>query len=367
MTQNQFNSLAIKVIGPHDHSSDELQKFREIESLVSVLGGKIIVKQIQHRLFPDESTYIGKGKIEEIKDLIRYSHIRVIILNDIVNPAQIFRLEKSLWSTDPNIKVWDRADVILEIFDKRAHSSEAKLQIELARMKHLGPRIYGLGGGLLSRQGGGIGMRGLGETNIEIMKRQIKDKLRLTEEKLKKIIHSRQEKMLYRKKGGYKTIALVGYTNAGKTTLFNNLTGKTKKVENAVFTTLDSYVGKLNHQTNKPILISDTIGFIQDLPPSLIQAFKSTLLETLTADLIYHVIDSSDSEIERKIEMVNEILAEFNIESNKVVYIFNKIDTISDSKRQLLNRLYPGKSLFVSSASGEGINSMLSSIHTIFP
>lgn len=331
--KQKINTLILKTIGIHDHRDEVINSFAEEENLIKSLGGEVIFKTVQHRHQPDPNTYIGRGKIEEIKKIIKKKSIHLVLLNDLVNPGQIFRLEKELWPINPRIKIWDRYDLILNVFEKRAFSTEAKLQIELARLKHLGPRIYGFGGKILSRLGGGIGTRGLGEKHLEIMKRYIKKRINLIEKKINKIINQKKEKIINRKENGFKTIALVGYTNAGKTTLFNELTGKNKKVDNQAFTTLDSYVGKINLEDNSNLILADTIGFIKNLPPALIDSFKSTLMESLNAQLIFHVIDIADQEMDEKIKVVNGILTELNIPPEKIIYIFNKIDLIDSSSR----------------------------------
>lgn len=362
MKNNQkVHALVVKVIGIHDHKDVQLNSFCEEEALIGSLGGKVVVKTIQHRLKPDPATYIGKGKVEEVKGLIKKNSIKLVVLNDIVSPSQIFRLEKQLWQVDPTITVWDRYDLILNVFDSQASSSEAKLQIELARLRHLGPRIHGLGGNLLSRQAGGIGTRGLGETKLELMKRYIKNRLRRVERKIAKIIDKKREKITTRRRLGIKTFALVGYTNAGKTTLFNLLTGKDKLVKNRPFTTLDSWVGRIKTKTYQKILIADTIGFIKNLPPGLIDSFKSTLMESVYGEKIFHVVDISDKEFQAKITVVDRILRGLGIEEKRIIYLFNKIDLVDRKIRDEIEKKFLGKkTCFVSALTGQGVIRLLS-------
>ena len=259
------------------------------------------------------------------------------MVNDIVNSGQIFRLEKSFWEIKKSIVVWDRVDLILKVFERHASSTEAKLQIELARIKHLGPRIYGTGKTLLSRQAGGIGTRGIGETNIEIMKRHLRRREKYIRNKLKKVTRFRKSTIKRRQNYGYKTIALVGYTNAGKTSLFNKLTRKNKRAKNSLFTTLDSVVGEVKGgDFPRKVLVSDTIGFIENLPPFLLDSFRSTLLESINADLLLQIVDVSEDDFEKKIQIVNEILAGLSSQARKKVLVFNKEDLISDRKKKFI-------------------------------
>jgi len=352
--------LLIQVISPHTHKNEALDDLKEIESLIDTWGGVIVERVLQHRTVPDGSTYIGSGKIVEIQTLIREKKIDVVIANAIVNSGQLFRLEKELWATKHDIIVWDRVDLILAIFELHASSVESKLQIELAKIDHMGPRIYGLGGTLFSRQGGGIGGRGLGETNIEIMRRQLKDRKREIQKRLERVKREHEERLEKRKADNVVHVALVGYTNSGKTALFNALTGREKTSANVLFETLDSVTGKvLQNNPDKTILISDTIGFIQGLPPRLIQAFKSTLLETLHADIVFHVIDIADPKVQEKLKVVEIILADLKIDSKKVRYVFNKIDKIDKSVLEDLKRSYHvPKPFFVSAKKGEGIHEL---------
>jgi GTP-binding protein HflX len=276
-----------------------------------------------------------------------------------VNSGQLFRLEKELWKVHTRIAVWDKVDLILHIFDKHATSAEAKLQIELARIQHLGPRTYGLGGTVLSRQGGGIGTRGIGETNIERERRTAKKRMQKIKEELETRMKNRESLIEKRKRLGVHTIAIVGYTSAGKTTLFNHLTQRSKEMNKSLFTTLDTVVGRIRPRNeDRPIVISDTIGFIEDLPPSLIDAFRSTLFEALHAEVLVHVIDSFDPFMERKIQVVKDILSELSV-TQEPILVFNKIDLISDDELAMIEKNYhDSPRMFISAKRGTGLKKL---------
>lgn len=333
--------VIVDVINPHLKIEEATKNLEELKSLVSTYHGVDVVDVIQHRTRPDKATFIGSGKVDELISIVKKQKIDIIVVNAIVNPSVLFNLTQSLWNDNPDIEVWDRVDLILNIFDKHAHTAEAKLQIELARMYHMGPRIYGLGENYFSRQGGGgTNTKGQGETNIEIMKRHFRTQIRLKKDELKKLALQHQLQIERRKFNNIQSISIVGYTNAGKTSLFNYLTKRNKIVENALFVTLDSVTGKLYLPTlKKEVTISDTIGFIKDLPTSLIDSFKSTLLESINADLILHVIDIKDPEMDQKISIVNKILGELKVHSKKIIYVFNKIDAFSGNAEALLKKI----------------------------
>lgn len=363
MTPTKQRFLLLQVISPQYPVHLALENMKELELLVDTYGGEVVTKTIQHRVKPDNSTYVGKGKLEEIKTIVKDEHIDVIVLNDIVNAGQIFRLEQELWDVNLKIMIWDRVDLILNIFDQHASTREAQLQIQLARIHHLGPRIYGLGRTLLSRQGGGIGTRGGGETNIELERRNIKKVKQKIQQELKMRMAEQDKRIAQRKTRGLKTVALVGYTSAGKTTLFNALTRKERQTNQSLFTTLDSVVGKLNdkgEETN--ILISDTIGFIENLPPYLIDAFRSTLAESLAAQVVLHIVDAADSHREEKIKVVELILDELGIEE-KPILVFNKVDLLNKKQQLEIENLHQDRQwLFISAMQELGLEELKSEL-----
>jgi GTPase len=355
--------LLLQVVPPHFHQVEALNNMKELEQLVETYGGDVIEKSIQHRINPDPSTYIGSGKVTWVKETVKEKDIDVMVINAVAKASQIFRLEKAIWAVNPRIAVWDRVDLILNIFERHATSTEAKLQIELARITHMGPRVYGLGGNVLSRQGAGINTKGLGETNIELEKRIIKKKTQQLKKQLDHLSHTKQSRLRFRAEQGIGPVALVGYTSAGKTTLFNRLTGKEKQTHVGLFTTLDTVVGKLKiAESPLPILISDTIGFIEDLPPKLIDAFRSTLMESVEAKLLLHVIDANDSNREGKIETVVEILRDLKVEQ-PILIVFNKVDQMSMEQLSKLKADFKGTpAFFISAKSGIGIDELKSAI-----
>lgn len=296
--------------------------------LVKTYGGIVVIKIIQKRGIPDYQTYIGSGKVEEIKEFVKANHINLIIINNLLKSSQIFHLTEIF--EEERIEVWDRVDLILNIFEKHATSTEAKLQIELASIKHMGPRIYKMGTQLMQQKGGTAMRGGQGETNIEIMKRHLAKQENKILEKLKHFETIREGHRQRRRRENFKTVALVGYTNAGKSSVLKALTKKDVYIADELFATLDTRVGNLYiPDFYKKVLISDTIGFIEDLPPDLIKAFKSTLAETVDSDLILHVIDSNDPFVIKKIEVVEDILKQIGAGDKPKIYVFNKIDLLT--------------------------------------
>jgi GTPase len=329
--------ILVDIIHPSTTQEESLARLNELENLLVTYGGFVIIRKIQKKQLPDYQTYIGKGKVQEILDDALKSGASFIIVNNLLKPRQIYNLERIF--EKHGIQVWDRVDLILKIFDRHATTREAKLQIELASLKHLGPRISKMGLELTRQGGGGSGgggaRRGKGETNTEVMKRHIANREQKIEDELEKIEKNYANQRAKRIIEGFKTVAIVGYTNAGKSCLLRALTGKDVKVRNELFATLDSRIGKLwLPDINTGCLVSDTIGFIRDLPPALIHAFHSTLAETINADLLLHVIDINDFEMETKIQTVHDILEKINCGGKKMIYVFNKIDLFNKESLQ---------------------------------
>lgn len=363
LNDNKKNYIVVDVVPPTVKKEEAKEQLDEMLSLIATYGGGSVVEVIQRRANPHPGTYVGTGKAKEIEELVSKYRIDVIILNGNATSSQQFKLQKMYWEINPDIEIWDRVDLILKIFEKHATTVSAKLQIKLARMQHMGPRMYGLSEEL-GRQGGGIGTRGGGETNVELMKRHWREAIRVVESKIKTIQFKQQSQIDRRKKNGLKTMSIVGYTNVGKTTLFNLITRKGHVGKDALFATLDSAVSSVYlQQLQQKVLMSDTIGFIQNLPPDLIKAFKSTLMESVNSDLLIHVVDVSDKKMYEKIHIVWDILKDLGIDTKKQIIVGNKSDLISDEKKyKILENLKEHKVIFVSAKTGENLEELKSSM-----
>lgn len=277
------------------------------------------------------STYIGKGKVDEISNYIEAFDIDVVVFNDELTPAQIRNLENKLQE-----KVIDRTLLILDIFARRAKTKEATLQVEIAQLKYMLPRLVGLGTSL-SRQEGGIGMRGPGEKKIEVDRRRIRSEIDHLSYDLKKYKQGRKIQRRRRNKSEIPVVSLVGYTNAGKSTLMNSILSyseieeeKHVYTEDMLFATLETSTRRIQLVNKKEFLLTDTVGFVSKLPHHLVEAFKSTLEEVTEADLIVHVVDTSNENYKKQIEVTNEVLKKLNVENIPMIYAFNKIDLVSD-------------------------------------
>ncbi|MFH1077822.1 MAG: GTPase HflX [Patescibacteria group bacterium] len=362
ITSRAPRAILIDVIPPDMDRDMAAWRITELESLTRTFGGIVIVKLLQKRSQPDYKTFIGSGKLEEILRIAKEERADILIVNNLLKPKQLFALEEAL--RPHKMAAWDRVDLILKIFQKHASTAEAKLQIKLAAIKHMGPRIFGMGMEM-SQQAGGIGTRGLGETNTEIMKRHLADQERQVKKELEKAARSRGVHRARRERLGLPTASIVGYTNAGKSSLLNALTKKGALVADALFATLDTRVSKLWLPNDDPtvmplsILLSDTIGFIQDLPPSLISAFRSTLDETVEADLLLHVIDAGDAHLHEKIAEVEDILKHLGVTATPRIYVFNKMDTASKLDRAAISEHYADMMpTFVSCLDGSGLDDL---------
>lgn len=363
MTPAKPRAILVDIVDPRLSPTAAKRRLEELESLTKTYGGIVVVSVIQKRSVPDYRTYIGAGKVDELIELAKQEHVDVLVINNLLKPKQLYEIEERFRKAKYPLKAWDRVDLILKIFDLHAKTSEAKLQIKKAAIQHIGPRIFGLGLELM-QQAGGTGTRGgQGETNTELMKRHLAKQLEHTNDELKRINASRALHRHDRERRGLKTVSVVGYTNAGKSTLVNALTKKGAYVADALFATLDTHVGKLwleredgSHQGDE-VLISDTIGFIQDLPPKLIEAFSSTLDETVHASVLIHVLDASDKHHREKKREVEEILEQLGVLDTPRILVLHKADLLTERSKQARLKQYAKEgAIIASSKSGEGID-----------
>lgn len=342
-------------------------RIKELTSLVETLWWVSIEETIQKKTRIDYKTFIGTWKLEEVIELMKDIGAEVLIIGNAIKPRQLYTINEALRPIKAQCR--DRVDLILKIFDQHAVSTESKLQIELAAIKHMWPRIVGMGMEL-SRQAGWIGTSGIGETNTEIMRRHLQKRRLGIVKKLRDYEKMRKLHREGRRKRWLKTIWLVGYTNAGKSTLLTSLTNKDAYAEDELFATLGTQVASMRYYPEwvyKPaeILISDTIGFIRELPPKLIEAFKSTLEDSIESDILLHVIDASDRQVQPKVTIVNDILDNIGA-SQKRIYIFNKIDQITAEEKIKLKELYSEhETFFVSATEKSNIDELKTLIITI--
>ncbi|NCS88568.1 MAG: GTPase HflX [Ignavibacteria bacterium CG2_30_36_16] len=322
----------------------------ELDELASTAGAETILKVVQERSSPDKVFYVGKGKAEEIKQLIELNEIDLLIFDDDLSPVQLRNLEKMMEK-----KIIDRSALILDIFANRARTNEAKTQVELAQLQYLLPRLT-RAWTHLSKQYGGVGTKGPGETQIETDRRIIRDRISHLKSKLDKIEVHRETQSQGRK--DRVRVCLVGYTNAGKSTLFNRLTDAGAFAEDKLFATLDSTTRIYELNTSQKILLSDTVGFIRKLPSHLIASFKSTLNEVRDADIILHVIDFSHPYFEDHIQVVEKTLKDINAGDKTELKVFNKVDLVEDkSKLDYVRNKYKN-SVIISAERGINISSL---------
>lgn len=317
---NSEMAVLIAVSTPSVSVEKVNEYLEELAFLVDTAGGVAVKKFTQNLQYPDPKTYLGSGKLEEVREYIRENKVGLAVFDDELSPSQTRNVEQVL-----ECKVLDRTRLILDIFAKRAQTAHAKVQVELAQYEYLLPRLTRMWTHL-EKQRGGIGMRGPGEKEIETDRRIIRDRISLLKEKLRDI--DRQKKTQRGNREKFVRVALVGYTNVGKSTLMNLLSKSEVFAENKLFATLDTTVRKVVFN-NLPFLLSDTVGFIRKLPHGLIESFKSTLDEIRETDLLLHVVDISHPEFEEQIAVVNKTLEEINAGSKPQIIIFNKIDNYS--------------------------------------
>ncbi len=327
----------------------------ELKGLTEAAGGQVVGMLIQAKDRPSSSTYIGKGKLEELSHLIAELEPDLIIFDSELSPVQLRNLEQAV-----DTRIIDRTMLILDIFSQRARSKEGMLQIELARLEYRLPRLTGRGVEM-SRIGGGIGMRGgAGEQKLELDKRRIRNQILDIKRQMQKVQSTRQLHRQHRQRAGLKTVSLVGYTNAGKSSLFNALCSKahrtgSEQVEanERLFQTLDTTTRKIILPSKTEALITDTVGFIQNLPHHLVAAFRSTLEEAVDADVLLHIVDVSDPDHVDKMEVAEKLLQELGAERDRIITVFNKTDRLDFIPNNYMT------SYFVSSAKGTGIDELL--------
>lgn len=354
-----------------DQTETQVQEYLDELSFLATTAGAVAVKTFTQKLpHPDSRTFIGKGKLEEIRQYVAGKNIRIAIFDDELSGAQINNIEKAL-----EIKTIDRSDLILDIFARRAKTAQAKAQVELAQYQYILPRLRGMWKHL-ERLGGGIGTRGPGETEIETDRRIVRDKISLLRKRLAEI--DKQAYTQRKDRGEFIRVALVGYTNVGKSTLMNLLSKRDVFAENKLFATLDTTTSKVVYD-NTPFLLSDTVGFIRKLPHHLVESFKSTLDEVREADILLHVVDISHPQYEEQMAVVNQTLAELRALDKPVITLFNKMDRYEQltfdewleesTKQEILNDLYQrwqhetgGQAVFISATAKKNIDQLRSTI-----
>ncbi|EDP76163.1 GTPase HflX [Hydrogenivirga sp. 128-5-R1-1] len=340
------------------------ESLKELKRLVEAVGGKSIGYVLQNRNRPDVRYFIGEGKARELREVLKGTGADTVVFDDSLTPSQVRNLEKLTGR-----KVLDRTDLVIEIFSRRAKSKEAKLQVELARLTHELPRLQGRGKSM-SRLGGGVGTRGPGEQETEIRRRLIKKRIYQVREELEEVKKMRrhQRKRRERSDSGESIlkVALVGYTNAGKSTLLRVLTGRESFSADMLFATLDTKTSSRFLSSDLKVLFTDTVGFIKKLPTELIESFKATLEEVTEADLILHVVDVSDDRWLDYIHTVRDILKELSADGKPVIYVLNKADRIVDSEEEMRHlphgAFVEGASVVVSAERRWGIDELINKI-----
>jgi len=354
-----------------EQTETQVQEYLDELAFLAETAGAVAVKKFMQKLpHPDSRTYIGKGKLEEIRSYIQGKNIRVIVFDDELSGAQINNIEKIL-----EVKTIDRSDLILDIFARRAKTAQAKAQVELAQYQYILPRLRGMWKHL-ERLGGGIGTRGPGESEIETDRRIVRDKISLLRKRLSAI--DKQAFTQRKDRGEFIRVALVGYTNVGKSTIMNLLSKRHVFAENKLFATLDTTTSKVVFE-NTPFLLSDTVGFIRKLPHHLVESFKSTLDEVREADILLHVVDISHPNYEDQIGVVNKTLQEIQAFEKPILTIFNKMDLYEektfdkwlgdDTKKELLEDLYErwqretnGNAIFISALEKRNLDKLRAGI-----
>ncbi len=368
---NEKDKTIVVGVGLKSEALSEIKEnLCELEELVVAAGGEVIASTVQVLPSWNPSTLIGSGKVQEIKDMVQESGAQIVVIDHQLSGIQSRNLQEEI-----KARVIDRSQLILDIFAQRARTYEGKLQVELAQLLDQMPRMIGAWNDSLSRLGGGIGTRGPGESALENDRRRAKDKIQIIKKKLDEVSSQRAQHRQSRKRNEIPSFALIGYTNSGKSSLLNRLTGSQVVAKDMVFATLDPTTRKVFLDDGPPAVVTDTVGFIRKLPTQLIEAFKSTLEESAEADILLHIVDLSSPNMERQIEVIEGMIKEFKWEDKKIITIFNKFD-VAPPDRQFKVKQFPR--VFVSALTGHGfeqlkktmsdaINDMQTEVEMYFP
>ena len=340
----------------------------ELAALCETAGAQVLDGLVQRLPHPDPSTYLGKGKAREVADLVKELGADTVVADTELAPSQRRALEDVV-----RVKVIDRTAVILDIFSQHAKTREGKAQVELAQLQYLLPRLRGWGesmsrqaGGQVGGAGAGMGSRGPGETKIELDRRRINTRMAKLRQQIKSFAPSRETKRANRKRTGVPSVAIAGYTNAGKSSLLNRMTGAGVLVEDALFATLDATVRKAKTPSGRAYTLTDTVGFVRQLPHELVEAFRSTLEEVAGADVIIHVVDATHTDPGAQLHTVRDVMSDVGARDIPEIVVFNKVDMVSPSTTMMLRGLEPS-AVFVSAATGEGIDRLLDEIDRRLP
>ncbi|GAA2989099.1 GTP-binding protein HflX [Microbacterium terrae] len=366
--QLRLENVVLVGVHPQGATEDAENSLRELAALAETAGAVVLDGVLQRRPNPDPATYVGRGKADELRDIVAAVGADTVIADTELAPSQRRALEDVV-----KVKVIDRTTVILDIFSQHAKSREGKAQVELAQLEYLLPRLRGWGdsmsrqaGGQVGAGGAGMGSRGPGETKIELDRRRIRTKMALLRKQIRDFAPARDAKRAERKRNTIPSVAIAGYTNAGKSSLLNRLTSAGVLVENALFATLDATVRRSQTDDGRIFTLTDTVGFVRNLPHQLVEAFRSTLEEVGQADVIVHVVDGSHPDPAAQLATVRDVIGDVGARDIPEIVVFNKADLIDDDTRLLLRGLEP-KAVFASSRTGEGIDELRELVEETLP
>jgi GTP-binding protein HflX len=355
--QVRLEKVVIIGVYPRGQEADAENSLKELAALCETAGAQVLDGLLQRKPHPDPATYLGRGKVEELAAIVRAEGADTVVADTELAPSQRRALEDAI-----KVKVIDRTAVILDIFAQHAKSREGKAQVELAQLQYLLPRLRGWGesmsrqaGGQVGGQGAGMGSRGPGETKIEIDRRRIRTQMAKLRAQIKGFEPAREAKRANRIRNAIPSVAIMGYTNAGKSSLLNRITKAGVLVENALFATLDPTVRKTTTPDGRPYTLADTVGFVRQLPHQLVEAFRSTFEEVTMSDVIVHVVDASHEDPAQQIKTVRDVVGEVDARDIPEIIVFNKADLIDNDQQILLRGLEPN-ALFVSAKTGQGID-----------